>query len=161
MINNLKKITVKIDIILNFFIVIFFSILIFSCVLQVFTRYVLNSAFTWTEELARYSFIWTNLLGAVLCVKKKSHATVTAITDKLSNKKYIKVQFFVQVVILIVSLILFIYGFEVTLKTVSQTSAAMKISMSLINASVPVSSFFMILYTISNILILKEDKVVQ
>lgn len=158
---NFNKITAKVDIILNFFIVIFFSILIFSCVLQVFTRYVLNSAFTWTEELARYSFIWTNLLGAVLCVKRKCHATVTAITDKLSNKKLIKIQIFVQVVILMISVVLLIYGIEVTLKTVSQTSAAMKVSMSLINASVPVSSFFMILYTIDNIVQLSSKKVVQ
>ncbi len=158
MVEILKKITKKVDLFLYFFIVIFFSILIFSCVLQVFTRYILNSAFSWTEELARYSFIWTNLLGAVLCVKKSSHATVTALTDKLSEKRRKKIQIFVQIIIFLVALILVIYGTELTLKTIKQTSAAMKISMALINASVPVTGLFTMLYAILNILLLKENR---
>lgn len=158
MVEILKKITKKVDLFLYFFIVIFFSILIFSCVLQVFTRYILNSAFSWTEELARYSFIWTNLLGAVLCVKKSSHATVTALTDKFSEKRRKKIQIFVQIIIFLVALILVIYGTELTLKTIKQTSAAMKISMALINASVPVTGLFIMLYAILNILLLKENR---
>ena len=158
MVEILKKITKKVDLFLYFFIVIFFSILIFSCVLQVFTRYILNSAFSWTEELARYSFIWTNLLGAVLCVKKSSHATVTALIDKLSEKRRKKIQIFVQIIIFLVALILVIYGTELTLKTIKQTSAAMKISMALINASVPVTGLFTMLYAILNILLLKENR---
>lgn len=158
MVEILKKITKKVDLFLYFFIVIFFSILIFSCVLQVFTRYILNSAFSWTEELARYSFIWTNLLGAVLCVKKSSHATVTALTDKFSEKRRKKIQIFVQIIIFLVALILVIYGTELTLKTIKQTSAAMKISMALINASVPITGLFTMLYAILNILLLKENR---
>lgn len=158
MVEILKKITKKVDLFLYFFIVIFFSILIFSCVLQVFTRYILNSAFSWTEELARYSFIWTNLLGAVLCVKKSSHATVTALTDKFSEKRRKKIQIFVQIIIFLVALILVIYGTELTLKTIKQTSAAMKISMALINASVPITCLFIMLYAILNILLLKENR---
>ncbi|WP_300453859.1 TRAP transporter small permease [Fusobacterium sp.] len=158
MVEILKKITKKVDLFLYFFIVIFFSILIFSCVLQVFTRYILNSAFSWTEELARYSFIWTNLLGAVLCVKKSSHATVTALTDKFSEKRRKKIQIFVQIIIFLVALILVIYGTELTLKTIKQTSAAMKISMALINASVPITGLFIMLYAILNILLLKENR---
>lgn len=139
-------------------IVIFFSLLIFSCSLQVFTRYVLNSAFSWTEELARYSFIWANLLGAAFCTKKGTHATVTAISDRFNEKLKVKINIFVQIVIFLVAIVMVIYGSELTIRTIHQTSAAMKISMALVNASVPICGFFILIYVIRNFIDLLEIK---
>ena len=136
-----------IDKIVNFLIVVFFSLLIFSCVLQVFTRYVLNNALTWTEELARYTFIWANLLGAVLCTKKGSHATVTALSDKFSPKTKRIVQLFIEVVIILVAFVMIRYGTKVAYLTRNQTSAAMKMSMGLVNASVPICGFFIFIHS--------------
>ena len=41
-----------------------FLALIIACVMQVFFRFVLNNSLSWTEELARYCFIWMHMLGA-------------------------------------------------------------------------------------------------
>ncbi|MDR1832626.1 MAG: TRAP transporter small permease [Fusobacteriaceae bacterium] len=125
------------DRIVNFLIVIFFAMLILSCVLQVFTRYVMNSALTWTEELARFTFIWANLLGAVFCTKKGSHATVTALSDFFPPGAKRIVQILIQALILAIAVVMIRYGIKVTYLTRNQTSAAMKISMALVNASVP------------------------
>ena len=35
---------------------------------QVFTRYVLNSPAAFTEELVKYSLIWTGFIGAGVCI---------------------------------------------------------------------------------------------
>ena len=43
-----------------------FLVLILACVMQVFFRFVLNHSLSWTEELARYCFIWMHMLGASL-----------------------------------------------------------------------------------------------
>lgn len=32
--------------------------------MQVITRYILNNTLSWTDECARYCFIWLNLIGA-------------------------------------------------------------------------------------------------
>ena len=40
-------------------------------VLQVFFRYVLNSSLSWSEEAARYLFIWAALLGFSSCVEAR------------------------------------------------------------------------------------------
>ena len=58
-----------------------FLVLILACVMQVFFRFVLNHSLSWTEELARYCFIWMHMLGASLLIEGSGHATVTAVLD--------------------------------------------------------------------------------
>jgi C4-dicarboxylate transporter DctQ subunit len=41
--------------------------------LQVFTRYVTESPFVWTEEVARYLFVWITLIGAAAAVRSNGH----------------------------------------------------------------------------------------
>jgi len=43
---------------------------------QVFTRYVLNDAAGWTEEIARYLLIAVTFLGGAMAVRKNSHIQV-------------------------------------------------------------------------------------
>lgn len=47
--------------------------------LQFFTRYVLNSSFGWTEEIARMLLIIITYLGAVVCARERSHIRVDLI----------------------------------------------------------------------------------
>ena len=48
-------------------------------VLQVFFRYVLNNSLSWSEELARYLFIWTIYIGISYGVKMDKHVAVDAV----------------------------------------------------------------------------------
>lgn len=43
---------------------------------QFFSRYVLNSSITWTEEIARYLLIGVAFLGSVTAVRKRAHIYV-------------------------------------------------------------------------------------
>ena len=45
---------------------VIFIVLIVACVAQVFFRFILNNSLSWSEELARYCFIWMHMLGASL-----------------------------------------------------------------------------------------------
>ncbi len=51
--------------------------------LQVFSRYVLNHSLYWSEELARYLFIWLVFLSAAIVLRKDRHIQVTAVVDLL------------------------------------------------------------------------------
>jgi TRAP-type transport system small permease protein len=53
--------------------------------LQFFTRYVLNNALGWTEEIARYLLIGVCFVGSVMAVRKGSHITVEAILSYMSQ----------------------------------------------------------------------------
>jgi TRAP-type C4-dicarboxylate transport system permease small subunit len=40
---------------------------------QVVTRYVLNNPLIWSEELARYLFVWVSMIGAALALRDGGH----------------------------------------------------------------------------------------
>ena len=48
---------------LRFALLALFAVIIVCVSLQVFFRYVLNDPLTWSEELARFSFMWMVFLG--------------------------------------------------------------------------------------------------
>jgi TRAP-type C4-dicarboxylate transport system permease small subunit len=57
---------------------------IFLCVFaQVILRYVFNSPLTWSEELARYLFIWCAFLGWIIASRKGSHLAMTFVAERL------------------------------------------------------------------------------
>lgn len=137
----------------GFLIVAIFTVMIGACVLQVFTRYALNNSLSWTEELARYTFIWSNFLGAAICVRKGSHATVTVILDYLVPRRIKKhVLVLIQTIIAFSAFIMVYYGTQVAYLTRMQNSPAMKVNMSLINMAVPVCGGLILLHALVNII---------
>ena len=60
---------------------------IFLCVFaQVILRYAFNSPLTWSEELARYLFIWCAFLGWIVASRRKSHLAMTFVIERLSTR---------------------------------------------------------------------------
>jgi TRAP-type C4-dicarboxylate transport system permease small subunit len=50
----------------------FFSAMLVIVIFQVVTRYLLQNAPVWTEEVARYCMVWGGLLGATVAFKEGS-----------------------------------------------------------------------------------------
>ena len=144
---GIQKMNAAVEKVLNIMVAVSFTILIAACVLQVFTRFVLNNSLSWTEELARYAFIWSNLLGAAICTQKSSHATVTAITDALPKKVQTVLKIAVNLIIILVAYVLVRYGWKVVMSTRMQLSPALRISMSYVYASAPGRGVLVIFYS--------------
>ena len=49
------------------------ALLVATTLLQVLSRYVLSKPFDWTEEMARYLFVWVAMLGAGMAAKDRAH----------------------------------------------------------------------------------------
>jgi len=57
---------------------------IFLCVLaQVVARYVFNRPLTWSEELARYLFIWCSFLGWIIASRRNGHLAMTFVVERM------------------------------------------------------------------------------
>jgi len=58
---------------------------------QIVMRYVVGESLTWSEELARYCFIWATYIGVSYAVKVGAHIRVDAVTNMLpvSTRRYV------------------------------------------------------------------------
>ena len=74
---------------------------------QVFSRYVLRSSLTWSEELTRYMFIWSGFLSVAYCARKRLGLRV----DLLLNYMPKNVAAVMQIVALLLEAGVFIYLF--------------------------------------------------
>lgn len=50
---------------------------------QVFARYVLNRSLFWSEELARYLFVYLVFLGAAIGLGRRRHIQVSVVAERL------------------------------------------------------------------------------
>ena len=77
---------------------------IFLCVLaQVVFRYVFGSPLTWSEELARYLFIWCAFLGWIVASRRRSHLAMTFVADRMPRPAQVSLAVTVQVATLLFS----------------------------------------------------------
>ncbi len=59
----------------------------FLCVLaQVILRYGFDRPLVWSDELARYLFVWCAFLGWILAARRRSHLAITVISDRLAAR---------------------------------------------------------------------------
>lgn len=117
--------------------------------LQVLFRFVLNSPLAWTEELARYTFIWSTFLASYLAAVKGEHVAINMLQERLKGP-------FRSLMIVVSNLLTAVffgivgyYSASQWTKLGSQTSAALKIPMNFVYLGIiigSVSMFFWYLY---------------
>jgi TRAP-type C4-dicarboxylate transport system permease small subunit len=126
--------------------VVLFALMVLLSIVQVVCRYVLQISLSFTEELARFLFIWVTFLGTALALKKDQLVKM----DLLVQQFPAVVQKAIRVLLFIVSLaaywIMVYYGFVLLQKTLHQTSAALKIPMAYIYLVVPICGILMALF---------------
>lgn len=128
------------------------AILIVSCAIQVFTRYISRNPPGWTDELARFSFVWCSCLGAAVALDHGLHAGITILADHLPAKGK-KVQLvIINLVILAVMFIIVRYGIKLVKVTVRTPSPAMHLPMAYINTAIVVCGVGMVVSCVYKVL---------
>lgn len=73
---------------------------------QVYTRYVMNQPFTWTEEIARFSMVWFTFMAASYVAAERRHIRVVFFARLLGSLGSSIVNWFAQAVVIIVGVIM-------------------------------------------------------
>lgn len=131
------------------------GILVVDVVWGVFTRYVLGHQSPWTEELARMLLIWVSLLGASIGFIRKSHLGVDYFVGKLNQQWQIIGQLIVYMLITLFAAVVLLYGGSRLVSSVlqnGQPSAALKVQWGYVYLAVPISGFFIVIFSIEMIL---------
>lgn len=139
--------------------IILLTMVIFASSVQVFSRYILNNSQSWTEEFARFSFIWLTLLGAVLCLNAGSHSVISIFRDGMKNVKVRKIhEIFMNISMLLVGVIMITQGAKMVNIAIGQVSPAMQVPMQVIYIPIVISGFGICVVTITRILELLTHK---
>ncbi len=89
------------------------GLLIVPVSLQIFSRYTgLIPRYIWTEEVARFCFMWIVMIGAMIAVRDGTHFDVDVLPNFKSEKAEAAVRSFVHVAMLLVALIFVTYGYD-------------------------------------------------
>lgn len=111
--------------------------------LGVFTRYVLNDALAWVEELARYTMIWLSWLGGGLALRRGGHLAVEFVIDTLPANVRAMIVFAGRVAIFAFLAIVFWWGMQLTGRVSMQSTIALGISMQIPYAAIPVGTLLL------------------
>ncbi|OKL45852.1 TRAP transporter small permease [Pseudovibrio exalbescens] len=147
----MNRITNTVDTILKTVVISVFAVLVVCVVWQVLSRYVLGTPSTFTDELARFMFIWIGLIGAAYTLGQRRHLAIDLLTGPLTGIKKRYSDYFIIAAILTFSLLIMVYGgSQLVMKTLitGQVSPALRVPMGYVYAAIPFSGVVMVYYSI-------------
>lgn len=121
--------------------------------IQVIMRYVFNSSLSWSEELARYIFIWQIWLGASIGVRDKKHIKVELIFGLVKGRGKKVIDIIASFIWLTFSIFITVNGTQLVLDLVQKgaLSSGMRIPLYFVYASLPLSTGVMALRLIMEV----------
>lgn len=135
----------RIDLILRKIVACTMGLMLGVIFFQVVNRYVFHHTFGFTEELARYLFVWSVFLGLPIVSREGSHMVVGIFTSRLKGTS----QFVFQVLAFSVSILflglIVVYGIQMINMMTFQHSPGLGIQMSWVYLALPIGAGIMIL----------------
>jgi TRAP-type C4-dicarboxylate transport system permease small subunit len=139
------------DRLLESLVMIVMGVLVLDVLWQVFSRLVIKNPSKWTEELAVFLLIWVPLLGAAIALGRGAHLGIDYFVSKLPVKIKAITEMAVFLLIALFSfLVMIVGGIDLVSSTLqlNQTSPALNVKIGLVYIAVPVSGFFLVLYSL-------------
>lgn len=116
--------------------------------IQIFFRYVIQNPPTWTEELARYLFVWDVFLAAGLAFGRGSHIVVDALLTLLPEGGRRVLSIFTNALVLAFLVVLVWQGIAMVRLTSNTVSTALNLNMGVVYASLPIGAAISALYVL-------------
>jgi TRAP-type C4-dicarboxylate transport system permease small subunit len=124
----------------------------FGCVLaQVVFRYVFNDPLVWSDELARYLFVWTAFLGWIIAARRRSHLAVGMLVTKLPPKARVACHALAALVAIAFAAALVFYGTRIMLRNLDVDTASLWFPMGVVYLIVPLAAFAVGLYALADL----------
>ena len=144
----MKSVKNGLDSVLSWFCIVLFAVLVVDVSWQVFTRQVLDSPSGWSEELAKYVFIWLGLFGSALVFGERGHIYVDFAVRKLPAQVQYVVGLLMQVAILAFASMVLVYGgWQVAQLAWDQKLPGLPINVGPLYMALPISGVLIIFYT--------------
>lgn len=146
----MNSIIKKIDKTIEWLLIFLMVVLVLDVVWQVATRYILGSASSFTEEVARFLLIWIGLLGSAYAYRKNLHLAFDYFAQKLSRPVLRRLEIVIHLLIALFSFLVLVLGGSYLVQLtweLNQVSAAMQIKLAYIYSVLPLSGILIVIYS--------------
>jgi TRAP-type C4-dicarboxylate transport system permease small subunit len=117
---------------------------------QVVARYVFGAPLIWSEEAARYLFVWVSMIGAALAAREGAHYALTALVERLPAPAARLAGLGALAIAVGFLLVLLVTGVNETRQAHLQDAATLPFRMSLPYAAIPTGAALMLLHILLN-----------
>jgi len=133
---------------LNLTVCVLYATLTVIAFAQVVVRYLLGGSIPWSEEAARFLFIWLSFLGFSLTMNRGGHVGVDFFVALFPAKVRRAAALLCDTLIVGFLIFFMVKGMDVIQVTLNNRSPAMQISMGYVYLILPLSAALLILYTL-------------
>jgi len=132
---------------LKLILTVLMGVLILPVTMQILARYIdIIPRYVWTEELARFCFIWIIMVGAMIAMREGEHFTVDLLPESKGNRGKALSLMFVDLMIFIMALIFVVWGWPLVEFGLLQTSEMAELPMVFIYMVWPLTGVTWILF---------------
>ena len=123
-----------------------YTLIVSTIFIEVVRRSVLSYSSVWTEEIARYAFIYIAYIGASAAIKERAHIRIDVILNLLSNRMKLILYIFGDILTLILAVVSIYMSMESVLVSLHFDSVThgLRISQAWFLAAVPIGFSMMI-----------------
>jgi TRAP-type C4-dicarboxylate transport system permease small subunit len=126
--------------------VVSIAVLVVPVSLQIFSRYTaLIPSYIWTEEMARFLFVWSIMLGAIIGVRESTHFEVD-LWPQLSRRGTAALRIFSRLGVLAIALVFVWAGIEFTRFAWYRISELAELPLWLIHIAWPITGVSWLLF---------------
>ena len=127
-------------------IIVLMVVMTVTVALQILFRYVFNIPLGWSEEMARFAFVWVSFFGASALMRIQEHINVTVFIDRFSPRVRALAVLLANLCALICVFFFLVGGIDLTRNEWRQLAPAMQIPMGWVYVVIPLSAALMAIW---------------
>jgi TRAP-type C4-dicarboxylate transport system permease small subunit len=113
----------------------------FLCVIvQVVLRYFFGDPLTWSDELARYLFVWCSFIGWVIAARKRSHLGIALVAERSPPRVKAAIELVGALASVAFAGVLLYYGLQITSRNADVDTVTLFFTFGVVYAIVPVAA---------------------
>jgi TRAP-type C4-dicarboxylate transport system permease small subunit len=120
---------------------------------QVVSRYVFDAPLVWSEEAARYLFIWVVLIGAAAAVRGGGHYGLEVLFQRLPAGTQAACSLIIWLVMAAFAVVLTLKGVTETAQAARQFSSSLPMRMHWAYAAIPVGAGLMVWHLVARLIV--------
>lgn len=143
------ELKLKIDRIVAVVITVIMAVMVINVTWQVFSRYVIQSPSSFTDELSRYLLVWLGMLGAAYVAGQNGHLAIDILPQKLIGEPKRRLMILIHVLIMAFVLPVMVLGggnLVYITYVLEQKSATLNLPLAYVYFIIPVSGILVLYY---------------